>query len=181
MIRRLFLSIPVSEEIRQQATTVAAAIKDTNADLVLVKDFHFTLAFFGDVDDHKIPAIITTLKTIHQSSFQVKLHGVGIFPDFQHLRVIWIGVKDSALTALMKKIKLLLKNSIKDSHDEVPHLTIARVKSTKNKEKLQAVLQQLKNKDFGTMTINSFFLYESTLTPAGPIYTVVQEFPLAKE
>lgn len=178
MIHRLFLGIPVSEEVRQKAAEVAIAVRNTNADTVLVKDFHFTLAFLGNVDDRNIPAIIEKIKTIQQYSFWIKLHGVGVFPDFDNFRVIWIGVKDSALNELMRKINIILSDINANSRDEVPHLTIARVKSEKNKEKLQALLNTVKNKDCGTMIINSFFLYESTLTPQGPIYNVIHQFSL---
>lgn len=178
MIRRLFLGIPVSEEIRQKAADVAIALQNTDADIVLVKDFHFTLAFLGNIDDRTLSEIVEKINTIQQNSFQITLHGVGVFPDFQHPRVVWIGVNSSALTELMKKTNLPLKDIVKDSRDEVPHLTIARVKSEKNKEKLQAVLNTFKNKGFGTMLVNSFFLYESTLTPSGPIYNVVHRFTL---
>ena len=78
----------------------------------------------------------------------------------------------------MKKITTKLDYIRKDVHEEVPHLTIARMKSGRNKEQLKEALQQVEHREFGSMIVEKIILYESELTPEGPVYTIVGEFPL---
>ena len=52
-----------------------------------------------------------------------------------------------------------------------PHLTIGRVKSAKNKEKLLDIIEKYKYKKFSEILINSIKLKKSELTSKGPIYS----------
>ena len=59
------------------------------------------------------------------------------------------------------------------------HLTIARVKSAKNKEKLLQVIGKYKDIEFGNFKVDSIKLKKSELTPKGPIYTTLKEVKLS--
>ena len=61
----------------------------------------------------------------------------------------------------MKNADQLLDEYRQNEHEEVPHLTVARVKSAKNKELLRGTLEEVKNESFGEMIINKLVLYES--------------------
>jgi len=64
-----------------------------------------------------------------------------------------------------------------NEHEEIPHVTIARIKSSQHTKQLKSVLAQVKTIAFGKMDINKVVLYESVLTPNGPVYTIIEEFP----
>jgi len=55
------------------------------------------------------------------------------------------------------------------------HLTIARVKNVKNKEKLIQTIEKYRDIEFANIKINSIKLKKSDLTPKGPIYTTLKE------
>ena len=61
-----------------------------------------------------------------------------------------------------------------------PHLTLARIKEKVNLQPLREAVVALPSLDFGQFQAASFFLYQSTLRPAGSVYTKLAEFPLAK-
>ena len=182
-MKRLFLGIPVSEEVKTKVQVFYDALQEIGADLNLVSfdNLHFTVKFLGSVDDNKIPEIVEKMNDLVStfSSFSLKLQGTGAFPSEEKINVIWIGLKDERLIALIKATNEVLDYIHQEDYAEtVPHLTIARVKSAKNKKQLQKVLQKFQHQEFGGMLIDKIVLFESLLTPQGPVYQKVAEFLL---
>jgi 2'-5' RNA ligase len=66
-----------------------------------------------------------------------------------------------------------------DQVEFVPHLTLGRVKEIRQAEKLVRLLEQYKNKSFGTADIREIVYYESILHPEGPVYLPLARFPLS--
>ncbi len=182
-MKRLFVAIPVSDEIKLAIKPIAEGLADTGADLRLVplENIHFTMKFLGDVDEKKIPEIEDRLRKIAKSTpkFAIKVKNAGVFPSLEKINVVWLGVEDSSLVSLMKKINQEL-NYIKpqDHKEEIAHLTIARIKSGKNKAILQKLLKSIEKKEFGEMEADKIILYESELLPEGSVHKVVKEFRL---
>lgn len=180
-MKRLFVAIPISEEVKAKIKPALAGLQITGADLNLVslENIHFTLKFLGNVDENKIKEIEEKLSALEQAHFSIKIKNVGVFPSYERIKVIWIGAESPELIPLMKKINQELNYIRNEDQEEISHLTIARVKSGKNKEALKAYLQTIQNQEFGEMVVNHFVLYESELTPADPIYQVLKEFKLS--
>ena len=179
-MKRLFVGIPVSEEIKVTLQPVVDQLRQTGADLTMVAmdKPHFTLKFLGDVSEKEISFVLEKLETITVPKFTLSVAGVGVFPSLERINVIWIGTKSKDLIVLMKKITEQLNDIKKEEREEMPHLTLARVKSGRNKELLWEVIKKWENHDFGKMLADKFVLYESTLKPEGPIYNVVKKFKL---
>ena len=182
-MKRLFVAVPISEEIKDRIKPVLAELSETAADLKLVSFFnlHFTLKFLGDVAEEKIPVIKEKLQKIADdcNKAEVRVKGAGVFPSLEKINVIWIGLEGSSLVPLMKAVNKELGDVKKNSpEEEILHLTIARVKNGRGKEKLQEFVKSLEKKEFGTMMADKLILYKSELTPEGPIYKVVAEFRL---
>ncbi len=178
---RLFIGIPVSEEIKAKIKPLYPKLEETGADLNLVslENLHFTLKFLGEVEESKISEIRTRLETIKLPPFSVSLEELGVFPSEQRINVLWIGIKSKELVSLMREINSRLNYIRKDEHEtEIPHLTLARVKSGQNKERLLKLIKDNQSTIFGQMEINSFYLYQSQLTPQGSVYKVLGEFKL---
>ena len=57
-----------------------------------------------------------------------------------------------------------------------PHLTIARVKSGRNKAELASCLTENADYEFGMINAACLRLKKSQLTPRGPIYSTLKEF-----
>jgi len=56
-----------------------------------------------------------------------------------------------------------------------PHLTIARVKSGRNKAELAKLLNENADYEFGIVRAECLKLKKSDLTPKGPIYSTIRE------
>jgi 2'-5' RNA ligase len=58
-----------------------------------------------------------------------------------------------------------------DRQNFVPHLTLGRIRNISDKELFQQVMDDFREAFFLEQKITNLYLYESVLTPAGPIYT----------
>lgn len=182
-MKRLFVAVPISEEVKSKINPVVDELVKTGADLKLVSlsHLHFTLKFLGDVDEKKIPEIEKTLAGLAEKTkpFEISVKGVGVFPSLERINVVWVGVEGSDRLSLLKAVGKELDFIRQNDHEEeIAHLTIARVKTGKNKENLQEFVKKFEKKDFGRMIIDKMILFESELTPKGPVYKVVREFGL---
>ncbi len=157
-------------------------IKKTGADIKLIEpqNIHITLKFLGDVDEILIDEIEQIMKDAVKEikPFTMKLNGVGVFPNNNYVRVIWIGIKEAQiLETIVKTIdehlsKLGFK---KEKRGFSSHLTIARVKSVKNKQRLLETIEKYMNVEFSIQEVKSIKLMKSDLTSAGPIYTTIKD------
>ena len=111
-------------------------------------------------------------------SFEIILKGTGVFPNQNYIKVMWIGLENAEK---LGKIALKIDEQISDlGYDREKrrfsgHLTVARVKSAKNKDKLIQIIEKYKDIEFGRISVNSIKLKQSELTPKGPIYTTLKD------
>jgi 2'-5' RNA ligase len=160
-------------------------IKKSGANVKLVepKNIHITLKFLGDIEVNLIESIEDIIKKSVESlkPFRIKLIGSGAFPNQNYIRVIWIGIENSSeLKIIAKKIneEITKLGFEKEKRMFSAHLTIARVKSARQKEKIIQILEKYKDIEFGQLLVESIKLKKSDLTPKGPIYTTLKEIKI---
>ena len=182
-MKRLFIGIPILDEIKQKIAPLSAKISNTGADLTIVSvsNLHLTVKFLGETDESTIPEILHTMSSLHQKPFSLSFQGVGAFPSLDKITIVWVGIHSPELTALMKKVNQLLNHIRKEERPEIPHITIARVKSSRNITELQRTLLELNNLSCGQMQVDALILYESELKKEGPHYTIIDKIPLKGE
>lgn len=144
-------------------------------------NLHFTLKFFGETPEDRIPSIRQALERTagHSPPFEIELKGTGIFGSSYHPRVIWFGIEPSpAMQALYDTmwIELTKLGYVPDSQNFVPHLTIGRVKFIGNKRYFQEVINRYQNDLIQTETVREFYLFESLLRPEGPQYKIIESY-----
>ncbi len=151
-----------------------------NVKLVEPKNIHITLKFLGDTDEQLIDDIGEIIKSSTEEikPFNIQLTGTGVFPNPNYIRIVWIGMENhEQIEIIAKKIddKILELGFERERRGFSPHLTIARVRSAKNKDKLLQVVEKYKKTVFTDVKVESIKLMESDLTPKGPIYTTLKE------
>ncbi len=170
---RLFIALEVSEYISGRLRAVQDEIKVIDAKLTFPKQFHLTLKFLGDVDDDKIGMIKERLDSIKFKPFKLRISEIDVFPDKDHIKVIWAGVKNSSkVYQLHKQVDDFLKDMFEKDKRFHPHITLARVKFVRNKARLKKIIEEtnIEEMDFEVKRIN---LISSSLTPQGPIYEII--------
>ena len=173
---RLFIAIDFNElkyyfmELQKQLPN--------NARLSLVKPFHLTLKFLGEVQPDNIDEIIEILRTIKFEPFAVFTDSVGIFPTENYIRVVWIGLKpEEKVLELQKQIDESLKGLFRKEKDFKAHITLCRVKYPEDKKLFLEQINNIKVENEG-IEIKDFRLVKSTLTPKGPVYEDLEVFNL---
>jgi len=177
---RLFISVDLPQEIKNKIRKTQNQIKKyVIGTFPKPENLHLTLKFLGEISEEAKAQLIKELSKLKFKPFELTLQGVGTFPSENYIRVIWIGSENHNLSDLAKNIEdLLAKFNFKKDYNYRTHLTIARVKNIPDKTILREALNNIKEKEYGTFKVDSIKLYKSVLTPAGPIYTLIQNFPL---
>lgn len=184
---RAFLSYDIEDtSLIGSIRNVQKELVSTGADLKLVNPdlFHFTIRFLGEIDETDKDQIVSTLRgQVENFELNINFLGLGTFPDERRISVVWIGIDVESEKRLEKQaieVNSLLKivYTLKKVDDErfSPHVTIARVRSGRNKEDLIEFVRKNKHREFGSTRIANLRLKLSTLTPSGPQYSDLHVF-----
>jgi 2'-5' RNA ligase len=175
---RAFIAIAFPEELRGRVRKFQERVEMTDADITFVgpSELHYNIKFLGEINEAQANAVKAVLGEVAGQFTAFKLHaaGFGAFPSNQYARVVWIGAKEGSqhLKAIAELLDLKLSELgfKKEERPFEPHLTIGRVKSARNKPELQIALRELQNEDIGSFDVTAITLFESKLSPQGPVY-----------
>ena len=141
-----------------------------NGRLSLSRTFHLTLKFLGDVQPDAADNILSTLKVIKFTKFTVFLDSIGVFPNENHIRVVWVDLKpQDRILKLQHQIDESLRLLFKQDKDFKAHITLARVKYPEDKKSFIEHLRKIEVQN-KKIEIGQFKLIKSTLTQKSPVY-----------
>jgi len=182
---RSFIAIEI--EVSQKIKELIKELEKTgiNAKIVETNNMHLTLKFLGDIGTSLLEDIEEIIKDSVKNinPFEISLKDVGVFPNTNYIKVFWIGIKDSGF---LKKIASEIDEKLnkigfkKERREFSAHLTVARVRSAKNKEKLIQLINKYKDTEFQKIKVEKITLKKSLLTPEGPIYTNLAEVKIGE-
>jgi 2'-5' RNA ligase len=179
---RSFLSFDIEDQrILRRLGEAQAMLANSGADLKLVKpeNIHMTVRFLGDIQPPMVDVIHEEMKQVSFTPFTLELEGLGAFPKPNYPRVVWAGIRKGAneLKDVFEQLEPRLRGlGFKpDTKGFSPHLTIARVRTGRNKAGLAERVRELEDFEFGTVKAECLRLKKSDLTPRGPIYTNLRE------
>ncbi len=179
---RSFLAFDMQDNtVLDRMTAVQKLLIQTGADLKLVppQNIHITLRFLGDINQIMVEKIFEAMKKIRFKPFPVQIQGIGVFPSLNYPRVVWAGMTIGS--EKLKDVFGQLEQNIsalgfeKDRYGFSPHLTIARVRTGKNKAELGEFVTKKADYDFGSINANCLRLKRSILSPQGPTYSTLKE------
>ncbi len=163
-------------------------LKGVNAQVKLVDMdiIHLTLKFLGDTSEDLVPEISRVMESSIEGvePFQILFNGTGAFPNLNHMKVVWIGVKNiGGMRSIADHLhgELVRYGFKREKRKFSPHLTVGRVKGGRNKHRLAEVISNWQDEDFGSMEVDRIRLKKSVLSPQGPTYSTVHEARLAEK
>ena len=166
---RLFIAVEIPEHISSELRKIQESIKQDG--IKLVKQFHLTLKFLGEIKEENLAKIKSDLEKIDFEPFEATLNGLGVFPNIRHINSIWIGLEPE-----VKIIELAKKIDPQEKRFKA-HITLGRVKFMKNKPEFVEKLNKI-NVPKTSFKVDRIKLIKSTLTKLGPIYETLFEKPL---
>jgi RNA 2',3'-cyclic 3'-phosphodiesterase len=146
---------------------------------------HITLRFLGEVAPERNELLTARLATVARNvaPFGLRLEGVGAFPTPENPRVVWVGATQGQeeLTELARRVRESLEPEFGPERDRfVPHLTLFRVRSARDRE---AALELLAGRRPAPppreLRVEEMLLKESVLGPGGADHRTIARFRLA--
>ncbi len=179
---RCFIAIEMPHEVKSGLSMLQEELKKYEADVRWVEpnNIHLTFKFLGNVAEKEVSGIINVMREIckkHQP-FNLRIAGVGIFPNTQSPRVIWAGVEyNTTLEGLNTHIEneMMKIGFQREERRFTPHLTLGRFRSPTIRENLSEIIKSHKDDNFGITPVRSISLMRSELSPSGPRYSRIAE------
>ena len=175
---RLFVALDVPPSVRDTLSRLGNGVP--GARWVPPENYHLTLRFIGNVDEHVADDVHDALSRIEAGGFDVSLKGVTWFGTRKKATAIVAGAdKCDGLLHLQRKIESACVRAGLEPEDRkyMPHITLARLKGAS----LDAVDRYCASRSlFGLppFPVESFTLYSSFLSQSGAIYTPEADYRL---
>jgi len=186
---RSFLAIDLPAVVKDRLDEFVAQLKPGTSGIKWVNpdQVHLTLKFFGSIPQETVDQISAVVaETVHKCRpFDLNLHGVGGFPNIRRPRVIWAGLGGNR--EALKNLWGLLEEAFlgmgipRETRPFNPHLTLGRNKTGAPNEKLFLSLSHWNEPDSEPFVVRDLHLYKSDLKPGGPIYSILNSFPLNEQ
>jgi len=186
---RVFIAIDIDEQIRkalgslQNELRSKVDIKKSDVKWVNPDNIHLTLNFLGEIKDVQAVDVCNITKEVasRHESFELALETVGHFGG-RSARVLWVGTGQNSdnLLQLQGDLEEQLASAgwPKETRKFSGHLTLCRVRNSKAGVKLAQMTEGYKDFKLGTISADSVSVYQSQLTPKGPVYTVLGNYKL---
>jgi len=184
---RTFIALELKdEETITNINSFTSRMKQNQSRIKIVEpqNLHLTVKFLGDISESVAPKIYEILreeintKLFKGKKLEYKLVGAGQFNRFS---VLWIGLKGDIgfLQKIKDAVEGQLNSQLKIQKDKrtkfKPHLTIGRLRDNrinyKTFDNFKNLINENKQKAFGTFSISEIKLKKSVLTQKGPIYS----------
>jgi len=171
---RVFIAVEVPETVKKYLQSLQTQLPQ--AKLRVVKDFHLTLKFLGELTPDKVDKVKQLLKNIQFKKFSLQTSGLGVFPGENYIRVVWAGLEpEQPAQQLQKQIEQALANEFESENRFKAHITLARVKFVQDKKEFLEQLHKIKTETI-RFSVDRFKLKKSVLSKEGPVYEDVDVF-----
>ncbi len=176
---RLFITVNMSRRAKEKITEVLPTLKAKirGGKWVIPDNLHITMLFLGEVGEGSLAEVERVMTEAVQgfTPFQLRLEGLGVFPNASRPKILWAGVngEQDKLNQLYQNLlhqikKTKLPFDAKPAY--TPHVTLAR----KIGDGFEEGMMDLKTEEW---QVDSLELYQSTLKKTGVIYHKIKEIP----
>jgi 2'-5' RNA ligase len=186
-IIRAFVALEISDEVRDGLERIKDGLWSPELRVKWVEphNMHLTILFLGDILESQAREFAGLLEQVARFTdpFQYDVEKIGFSGSHTSPRMVWAGVpKPSELMDLHMRV-LGVAKQVGLAVEKRPfkaHLTLGRFRPSSGTNRLVARVKELAGAQFGTVLVDSLLFYKSTLTPQGPIYTVMKRVKLGK-
>jgi 2'-5' RNA ligase len=174
---RVFLAITLPDPIKAQLASAVQRFAPLAIDVKwYTKDhFHLTLAYLGEVSPAILPYVTASADRVCAAlpPFACHVAGFGFFGTKRNPQTLWAGVEAGPELEMLHELlwKELKKFGYANEEDEFhPHITLGRCRESARNHAVIEAMDADPESDFGEWEVARVTLFESRLTPRGPIY-----------
>lgn len=188
---RAFIALEMPDKIRRALDEISFRLRKDLSEVPLrwvpVDHMHLTLKFLGDISPEQVPAITSVLEeeTASLSPFDLSVHGLGVFPNLQRPRVLWVGVN---LSQGAKEFQREIESEVSklgfstERRPFSPHLTLARVRGHARSADLARIREVMTGTENSAPVVDladTITLFRSDLKPSGSVYNALSKLVLS--
>lgn len=180
---RAFIAIEMPKNIQEYLRSVSdglqAKLGQKSIRWLSVENIHLTLKFFKTLAVNEVEVIVASLQELlaEIAPFELKLSGLGIFPNPQRPRVIWLGVQ--AHPELVNLQQGILNETMRLGHRAErrpfsPHLTLGRLRRDVPPPVLAEINRVVGNQKpnlSNGIKVQEIVFFHSELKASGAVYT----------
>ncbi|MDT8441402.1 MAG: RNA 2',3'-cyclic phosphodiesterase [Desulfuromonadales bacterium] len=177
---RVFLAIPLTPHLQQEIAVLQRRLAGALPTIRWSRPqtLHLTLRFFGETPQEDLEKIRVSMLSIAscQPACQVRLQGLGAFPEPRRPRVLWTGLEPVApLRQLYRHCETALQQAgiPPEPRPFRPHLTLGRWRQAG--PDVRQLLAETTGQTFGTLSVRQLIVYRSLLHTTGaehiPLFT----------
>jgi len=189
---RCFIAINIGDEVKKAMGDLQKQLQHQGHERKIRKgdvkwvspdNIHLTLKFLGEVKDNVVPEICNIVKKVaaKYKKFNLDFAGAGHFGG-RIARVLWVSSGEGAneLEQMQNELEEELADAgwSKEARKFSAHLTLCRIKNSKAGIELAEIIKEYGEYKVGMTEVGSITVYQSRLTPSGPIYTVLGNYKL---
>jgi RNA 2',3'-cyclic 3'-phosphodiesterase len=182
---RLFTAIEISDEVKNNLRALLDRLRPaanlTKLSWTPLDNLHITTKFMGEWREDRLEDVKLTLAGVRSpGAIQVRIAGIGWFPNTRHPRVLWVGVNAGEELRQLARATEAALHAIgvpREDREYSPHLTLARIRDRMPLQALDGLgsaIDSLGPAGFGSFLATEFHLY---LSVAGK-YTKLAQFGL---
>lgn len=177
---RLFTGLEVPRDVQLALSLKRGGIQ--GARWIEPENYHITLRFIGDVDNHTAYEVAAELDRLsHSEAFTIRLSHLGTFGGDKP-RALYAGVENNeALQRLQAAQERVLRRAGLEPEGRkfVPHVSLARLRGASAIE-LAEFIHQAGHFHPLQFKVGRFVLFSSKSSVGGGPYLVEQSYPLAR-
>jgi len=179
---RLFAALPFPAAAQNQIGTYCASLEESfrpaRPSWVPPQNLHLTLHFFGELeaeDAEKLKVLLSDAANICPP-LKITTEGLSVLPSMNRPRVLYLATRIEPFEPLTRLINRIRKIAVQlgaetDARPWKAHLTLARLKLP-----IAPELSSLPKLPKLNLSIDSFELLQSTLSPTGAVYSRISRF-----
>lgn len=176
----------VTRKLQEQCVAAGGEAARKAVRWVPASNIHLTLKFLGEVSTTNVQSLARMLKAkaTHHTPFDIRVAGLGAFPNPRRPRVIWVGSEAPVNLANLQRTIEAETRALGYPTEErpfSPHLTLGRISQNATPPEASAVAQALsvvQVTELGCIHVDRVHLFQSDLRPSGAVYTSLYAFQL---
>jgi 2'-5' RNA ligase len=184
---RAFIAVPLPDTVAAFLGKIQARLPLPGSTIrwVAATNIHLTLKFLGEIDPSQVPSVAAQMDAAVGTipPFSLAAKGAGVFPNFHHARVLWVGLAGDVdrLNAIQATLESGLEavGFNREARRFNAHLTIGRIRRRIDARLIGASLKALTDDASDSFLVDRLVLFKSVLKPSGPEYSLLHTSRLA--